>query len=134
MIELGPDVWVYGMWFVQGDKCDYLACVRKVEGLWRLDYRFRYYNSDKAFDSDDEKHWYSAEAKDESSPIEPLIEACHKVAAKFGKMHGTEPDFLLLECQGDDPKIAFQMGMRECVHMKTVTKEEARELGLPDRK
>jgi hypothetical protein len=129
MIELSDKVWVYGMWFVQGNDVDWMACIRKVEGKWRLDYRFRHYRDDKVYDSEDEKRWFSAVAKSEDTPLEPMVKTVHEAAKVLADAQGTQVDFLLLECQGDDPKIIFHLGLRDHVHMKTPSKEEADELG-----
>jgi hypothetical protein len=114
MIELGPDVWVHGIWFVGWDGCDWMACIRKANGKWRLDYRFRYHKDDKAFDSKDEKSWYSAEPKDGNGEkgLEDLIAGVHEVSKAIADSQNTEVDFLLLDCKGDDPKIIFELGDR----------------------
>jgi sigma54-dependent transcription regulator len=59
MIEL--DETVAGIWILQITPTqDWLAAIREIEPnqKYELTYRFRYYNDDKVFDSDDEKNWY----------------------------------------------------------------------------
>lgn len=50
-----------GIWFIGiSDKQDWLAGLTEVEpdSKYLLQYRFRYHNDDKIFDSKDKKNWY----------------------------------------------------------------------------
>jgi len=49
-----------GIWFVTIPNGNMLAALHRVaERTYKLTYRFRYYKDDRAFDSADEKNWYS---------------------------------------------------------------------------
>jgi hypothetical protein len=55
---------VVGVWFLKTtEKQDWMACLREVipDDKYELTYRFRYYEDDKAFESEDRKSWYRAE-------------------------------------------------------------------------
>lgn len=61
MIKL--DEHVVGVWFSKiSSTSDWMLCLRELEPDVRYEivYRFRYYKSDKVFDSDDEKSWFRA--------------------------------------------------------------------------
>ena len=109
MIELNSDCWVYGFWYVDGDDKNWLACLSKRDGSWRLDYRFRYYRDDKAHDSDDKKSWYTGKMNGDQ-PVEKILAAVGQAVAAIEKEYGNKADFLSLECQGDDPKVFFEIG------------------------
>jgi hypothetical protein len=49
------------IWYLQTTSTqDWTAALRELEpeAKYELTYRFRYYKDDKAFESEDEKHWY----------------------------------------------------------------------------
>lgn len=48
-----------GIWYMQvTEKSDWLAAVTEVDDGFLFQYRFRYYEDHKAFDSKDRKNWY----------------------------------------------------------------------------
>lgn len=65
MINLTENTYCLGLWYVQGDGCDWLAAVtREPNEPFVMRYRFRYYVDDKGFDSDDVKSWWEARFPD----------------------------------------------------------------------
>jgi hypothetical protein len=62
-----------GFWFVTIPNGDWMAGLQALDGgRFKLQYRFRYYKDDKAFDSDDKKNWYSGEGDDYGSAVRTL--------------------------------------------------------------
>ncbi len=59
-IEIHPDGYYVGLWYLAGRGEDFLACAEKRDEQWLLTYRFRYYNSADPWDGKDEKNWYRA--------------------------------------------------------------------------
>ena len=119
-LELKADMWVYGIWYVQGKDCDWMGSLSKQDDKVVLEYRFRYYKDDRAFDSKDTKNWYTG-----SSPVEDL----EKNLAGF--LSGVLPiieqyldskaDFVDLQCSGDDPKVLFELGSRPWASLRIET-------------
>lgn len=61
MIELKKGNHYVAIAFVAWDSGDWMVCVwNDQEDTQHLQYRFRYYVDDRAFDSSDEKRWYEA--------------------------------------------------------------------------
>lgn len=54
---------IVAIWYVMTvpGKQDWMAAIREVEpdNKYELTYRFRYYNDDKIFESDDKRNWYA---------------------------------------------------------------------------
>lgn len=128
MIELSKDIYIYGIWFCGNGKQDWMACLSRKDGEgWKLQYRFRYYSDDLAFESKDTKNWYSFTCTDSSDECgrvtaEKVNELVHSM---LGRDMGTTIDFVDLQCRGDDPKVFFEMGSRPWSNMKVMSKEEA---------
>ena len=88
MIDFSDIDYVVAFWFVDGmarRAQDFLACVfRDKEGDWRATYRFRYANSNEAFDAKDIKNWYAVKAKaGDHDPARTLAEAMDSAAARL---------------------------------------------------
>ncbi len=77
-----------GLWYVQLSDSDWLASIWREDGRPKLSYRFRYYEDDKSFDSEDRKHWYVLETKD--ADVHELIETIRVLADKMAGMAGSE--------------------------------------------
>lgn len=61
MIDLNENTYCLGLWYVQGDREDFLAAAtRQSGGAMKITYRFRYYHSDEPWDEKDIKRWYEA--------------------------------------------------------------------------
>jgi len=69
MIDLNENTYCLGIWYVQGDKKDYLAAVLRQgdDEPLKLLYRFRYYAGPDAWDGNDVKHWYEARVPSDQS-------------------------------------------------------------------
>ena len=60
MIELNDNTYCLGIWWLEATGVDWLAAVtREGDGPLTLRYRFRYHRDDRAFDSADEKSWWT---------------------------------------------------------------------------
>jgi len=82
VIELKEGRYYVGVWWVAWTGGDWMACVWRDDKEEHLQYRFRYYADDKAFDSDDTKNWYSM-ARD-IQPDAETIEQVNTVARAIG--------------------------------------------------
>lgn len=59
MIEIKDGRYFCKMWFTGTKGVDWLAVMwRDDDGPWTFQYRFRYHEDDKVFDSKDRKSWY----------------------------------------------------------------------------
>lgn len=117
-MELSNDMWVYGVWHVQGDKCDWLASLWRKGDKAYLEYRFRYYRDDKTHNSEDEKIWHDAEGP--ADKIEVAAAALRDVAKCVAKDWNSTVDFIDLQCQGGDPKVMFELGSQPWTNMRLV--------------
>lgn len=96
------------IWFLSSPakRMDILAVLRRElpDGVWKFEYRFRYYEDDKAFDSTDRKSFYSAEFAEPLSEAEVASrtsEAIELIAA----MQGLSVDTTVIE--SDDPDVVY---------------------------
>jgi hypothetical protein len=119
--------WVYGQWFVGDGKSDWLGTlgIDAKDDVWVLEYRFRYYEDEKAHDSKDRKNWYHTRGPDKSDATRDKFLAGVKMLlllleAKFG----AKADFVDLQCGADNPKIFFEISSRPWSHMRVATPEE----------
>jgi hypothetical protein len=97
------------MWSVQFEGGDYLAAIFKDEGVWQGKYRFRYYEDDKASDSDDVKNWYAIRTDDATEEARVKLHVAMKlVADATAKMYEGEVHTLLLKTdRADKIRAAF---------------------------
>lgn len=75
------------------------------DGPWRFEYRFRYYEDDKAFDSKDRKSFYSGTfpgVTDEAVVVTKVTEAVEIIAGSMG----LDIDVTVFET--DDPEVIFE--------------------------
>jgi hypothetical protein len=64
-LEFGNGTYYSRIWFITGEKQDWLAALfRKEDGPWEIRYRFRYH-AETGNDDDDRKSWYGG-ARDAS--------------------------------------------------------------------
>ena len=118
--------WVYG----DGRTGDWMAYLGKSKDgqRLRLEYRFRYYKDDLAFDSKDVKNWYEGEMGDASAQsLERAVATINKIVELCKIQYGPAPecDFVLLECTPDDPKLLFELASRSWANVKVMDKEQA---------
>ena len=81
-VELNKGTYILGMWYAElrYKKGNLMTCVTKVDGKWKLQYRFRYYKDNLVeLESQDEKKWWGGERDGEISELEIFegIEGVH---------------------------------------------------------
>ena len=112
----------HGIWFVPlTPDSDWMGCLKRNEGRWVFEYRFRYYSpeSKNPHDDKDEKNWFVLRTKDDSPELlEKMLEMINKIILSFSEHTGHSADFVDLQCQADDPKIFFELGSRPWAHCK----------------
>jgi hypothetical protein len=82
MIEFKESSKFWHLWFVSADGVDWLAALFKHQSeTWQCVYRFRYHKDAVAFDSKDERSWYTITSKsqDEEPPL-VLVKTIPKIA------------------------------------------------------
>lgn len=126
-VELGPDIHIYGIWFVPGPNQDWMGSLTKKDGEpWQMKYRFRYYADDKAFDSQNRKSGYTVTANDDTDKTrDHIVAGTNKLVEIIEERFQNKADFVLLDCRGDDPKVLFEIGSRPWANMKMLSREEA---------
>lgn len=119
-IEILPGRYFIGVWYLSASpmltRCDWLATAFRDAGqeVWRVRYRFKYYNSPDPFDGLDKRSAYSGTL---TGTEQQLIEKLGKVAEAMASTFKFEKDFLLLGT--DDPKeILTKLAARPWTHMK----------------
>ena len=136
-VELKKGTYILGMWYaeLQYQKGNLMTCVTKVDGKWKLQYRFRYYNDAFAgVESQDGKRWWEAEkaGNDSETEIFEGVEVIHKDMHtqgligrhEFFPVYGDAQWFWELITNGDGPK---------WMHAHVVTEEEIERYGLDKR-
>ena len=126
MIEI--DEKTVGLWSLQvTNKMDWLASIRELipNEKYELIQRFRHYNDDKAFESEDEKHWERGTIKGTRNFV---LQGFRGVAIgmqvhAIGKLHE-----LLYE--GNLKVFLNKLGDMPGVYMKQLSQEEAEKMGL----
>lgn len=91
-----------GIWYVQIGTSDWMASVwLKDDGTAEGGYRWRHYRDDKAFDSKDEKNWYTLKQKS-AEPVDPLvlIESVSEMARFIEKMEPNTKRYELIRGSG----------------------------------
>ena len=124
----------HAIWFAarKDGKADWMAKLLKSGGKWVFSYRFRYYNHDKAFDSADEKHWYTATSPDDSPEELAKLEKCLTtlMLPLLRAANYEAPQRVDLQCEDSDPKFFFELASCPWVNVKMLDKEEAKKQGL----
>lgn len=119
-LQLERGNYISRLWFFYRDGVDFdvlMALTRRLpDGDWLLKYRFRYYRDDKAFDSKDEKSFWTAtfsEKLDEAAAVRKVSPIIQKLKVM------TRLDFDVLTIESDDPKLALHlMRQKNFMHMK----------------
>lgn len=106
-----------GIWYIKlSPGSDYLASMRDDgDGKMRLDYRFRYYKDANAFDSEDEKSWYTGTTK---STREEALESIRRIISVMETISGNRGAELLIE-NGDVQKFLVELRKQPWAHTKT---------------
>ncbi len=119
MIEFDENSYVVGMWWASDPVTNnnWLCCVqrsKKNPRCFQGDYRFRYEQDDKIFDSEDIKNWYHFETKEDETE-EDTIKAVNilqaAVSIKF-------PELDFLPIYGDLKKFFELAKTKPWMHMK----------------
>lgn len=113
--------YIYGVWFIPGDRKDFLLQMVIVDGKWGVDYRFRYYSEEPGdpFDNKDKKSGYAFQGQDATEETKArLLVTTQALICQVEDFYGHNADFVLLECSADDPKILFEIGSRPWAHLK----------------
>lgn len=125
MVPSDPDTYIEGLWFIGNGKMDVLAYLtRNKKKHWQFDYRFRYYKSDQAFFSDDVKKHYTLSCPLEELPIiKAKLRPVIKMIAK-GMGGKTQVDYVILQCQANDPKILAKLKKFEWCHFQELEQNQ----------
>ena len=113
-------IWLFGK---RGATFDVLMVLRRElpNGDWELAYRFRYYRDGEAFDSADEKSFWTATFP-QKFDVSGAIRAVSPVLSKLRAMTGFDVEVLIVE--SDRPKVVIdRMSRSKSVHMKRVPRE-----------
>jgi hypothetical protein len=94
-----------------------MALTRKLpDGEWKLEYRFRYYRDDEAFDSADEKSRWTATFPEKLEESE-VVRRVSPVLQKLKAMTRMEVDVTTIE--SDEPELVVHlMRQKPHFHMK----------------
>jgi hypothetical protein len=105
---------------------DWLCSVSEHDDGIHIDYRFRYYNDDKTFDSEDTKNWYKAVVPKDETPS--ALEIAKDLTAKLSEMSGC-PSYELIRGESTFEQFMEEFATLPFVDMKSMSKEEAEEQG-----
>lgn len=119
-LEMKKGSYISRIWFFakKGFGFDILMTLTRElpEGLWVFNYRFRYYEDDKAHDSADRRNFYKASFS-EPMTEEAAVEKMGLAIAHFSEMLDCQPDVTIV--QSDDPQVAVAlMRGKPYFHMK----------------
>jgi hypothetical protein len=129
MFEFTEKTYVDSIWYISDKETgDWMGCIyRQDDGPWVFRYRFRYYKDHKAFESDDEKHWYSYTSPEDINSDEALNQvrtAMTGLKPIMEAKYGGEMDVVELQCKTTDPKFFFEFTSRGWCHIETGRKAE----------
>lgn len=130
MIKL--DEKTVGIWYMQTTPTsDWLCSIREIEpdAKYELDYRFRYYEDDKAFDSKDRKSWYKAEV---TATRHFAIVSIRTVANEMHKAGATGEVYELIN-EGDFDAFSKKFLDAPFAYARAATKEEAEEAMMKEK-
>lgn len=119
-LDLQKMEYLLAVWFVGGTSSDWMAAAFREKGdpTWRLTYRFRYYRGKRvAFDSDDEKHWYSG-TFDPGLSEQQVLERVDVVAQQVSARNGRPVD--RVDVAGEPLSLMEKARGRSWLHMKWV--------------
>lgn len=113
-LQIEKGNYISRIWFFSKDGADFDVLMvlgrRLPEGDWKLDYRFRYYRDDEAFDSKDEKSIWSATFPEKLSESEAVRKTA-PVVRKLKAMTRMECEVLTIE--SDEPAVVIHH-LRRC--------------------
>ena len=130
MIEIKKENYYHGLWRACLPNADFFAVMWKAadDGKWHLKYRFRYFTSDKVWESDDRRSWYVIKADDGPEVEETLhngFEAMLNIGGELGKF----TDIHFIPCKGDGDAMAAILANpeRPGIFTKAMTPEQVEE-------
>jgi len=119
-----------GIWAVDMmNGSDFLGAVWRESDNYVIEYRFRYYEDDKVFDSEDKKNWYRAEIPTDRASEEELIDAMKVVVEALWKKSGGKRYEILMGSGGVE-EMTSALKKWPSISMLTLTPEQAKERGL----
>lgn len=124
-MEINEKDYLLGIWFVGWGTGDWMAAIKRGDGPeFQLQYRFRYYEDQKAFDSDDRKSWYRGTLTDTNEDI--VIKKINLIAATIAQSR-QEADVLNdhVLVRGGTEKFLEAMKGKDWMHLKSVNGERA---------
>lgn len=128
-VELNEKDHIVCIW--QADDLDgnnFLMLLRKRDGCYLIDYRFRYRRDEKVFDSKDEKSFYNCVCKPETTETE-VFEACKHVFLLISERYCIHS--FCQRVDGDLAKFEAVLKKYECFHIKTMPLEGKKDSVLP---
>lgn len=137
-IEITPENYYIGMWFMElPDRIgNWMACAWRPKdkpGPWTLRWRFRYYEDEKIFDSEDRRSWYTMEIKDATE--EKVVESLEYVATMMCGVTGTTLTFWEIRGDGDKAMDKMKTHPPPWMHAQHMSEEEAAKKGyIPPKK
>ena len=117
-----------GIWYISlSEDEDWLMTVNQTKDEYTMKYRFRYYEDDSCFDSNDRKSWYSGVMPKDKITLEELIEKMRVTVTMMGKMRGVEDYYELLMGDGNLKQFMKEFMELPFVHAREPTEEEKRQ-------
>jgi len=120
---------VLGIWFVNlTEDSDWMCALTDADDKWLIEYRFRYYCDDSgdAFDTDDEKNWYTATLDKADTSRETVLRKQTLVYKALRDMAGTtDGNYELLRSDKTYEDFMEEFMELPFVHAKSVSREEA---------
>jgi len=114
-----------GIWYVQVSKeSDWLMTVNEDDETYNMTYRWRYYEDDKNFDSEDRKSWYSATTLKDKISKEKLIANMREAVELILNFPGSEKSWELLMEDHDIKAFMKKFEALPFVHMEVHTNKE----------
>ena len=125
MIMITFDDTMIAVWFIGlNDETDWLCSIQEHDDHYEVHYRFRYYNDDKNFDSEDEKHWYSAMMPKKEVSRKKVISVMREAFTLLKDESDKEEAYELLRGKGSFEDFREEFLSLPFVHSREPTKEE----------
>lgn len=109
MIELKDSTYLLAIWFVSWREANWMCAVYRhaPEDDWTVRYRFRYFEDERVFDSDDRRSWYAGTLPS-SMTEDMLIAKFDMFASVVGLGRGASLERLLVKGGMEDLKRAAE--------------------------
>ena len=121
MIEFKPGSYYLGVWFIGGEKTDWLGCAWREPDSphWIFRSRFRYHNpeSQDPFDDKDTKSFSSYEIDATKKTEQQIEEDVGLIATLVGMRLGVPVEFV--DIRGDMDKALYKLALQPWAHIKT---------------